>query len=193
MQHIYVSHFLHLWHQQEILHGWYKLWDHGRWAWIFWHSAWYLLNFTVPVTIWQGWSYCNFLTLYMLQQKYFGIKFLWALWHNMLHIWHNGFTLVKMQNATEEIKETHTTMRQTVEGVECMFLTISITSAPLLDDPVTRKISWCTVLPNSLNITLDKQCWNWGRVPYMPEQQETCEITDLPTSLLGSYVVKAGS
>jgi hypothetical protein len=44
-----------------------------------------------------------------------------------------------MQNATEEIKETYATMRQTVEGVECMFLTISITSAALLDDPFTRK------------------------------------------------------
>jgi hypothetical protein len=41
----------------------------------------------------------------------------------------------------KKLKETHTTMRQTVEGVECMFLTISITSAALLDDPVTRKIS----------------------------------------------------
>jgi len=155
---------------------------------ISWHSAWCLLNCTVPVTIWQGRSYCNFLTLYMLQQKYFGIKFLWALWHQMLHIWHNGlprwrFALVKMPNAIEEVTEKHATMRQTAEGVECMFLTISITAA-LLDDLVTRKINWCcTVLPNCLNTTLDKQCWNWGRVPYMPEQ-ETCGITDLPTSCL---------
>jgi len=140
------------------------------------------------VTIWQGRSYSNFLTLYILQQKYFGIKFLWALWHQMLHIWHKGlswrmFALVKMQNVIEEITETHATMRQTVKGIECMFLTISITSAALLDDLVTRKINWhYTDLPYCLNTTLDKQCWNRGRVPYMPEQQETCEITDLPTS-----------
>jgi len=46
-----------------------------------------------------------------------------------------------MQNVTEEITGTHATMRQTAEGVECMFLTISITSAALLDDLVTRKIN----------------------------------------------------
>jgi hypothetical protein len=46
-----------------------------------------------------------------------------------------------MQNVIEEITETHATMRQTVKGVECMFLTISITSAALLDDLVTRKIN----------------------------------------------------
>ena len=118
--------------------------------WIFWHSAWCLLNFTVPVTIWQGQSYCNFLTLYMLQHKYFGITFLWALPRcftsdiRVLPWWR--FALVKMQNATEEIKETHATMRQTVEGVECMFLTISITAAALLDDPVTIKINWFQTL-----------------------------------------------
>jgi len=45
-----------------------------------------------------------------------------------------------MPNAIEEITEKHATMRQTVEGVECMFLTISITAA-LLDDLLTRKIN----------------------------------------------------
>jgi hypothetical protein len=52
-----------------------------------------------------------------------------------------GFALVKTQNAIEEITETHATMRQTVEGVEYMFLTISFTCAAILDDLVTRKIS----------------------------------------------------
>jgi len=46
-----------------------------------------------------------------------------------------------MQNAIEEITNTHATMRQTVEGGECMFLTISITSAALLDDLVTTKLN----------------------------------------------------
>jgi hypothetical protein len=41
-----------------------------------------------------------------------------------------------MQNVIEEITGTHATMRQRV-GVECMFLTISIISAVLLDDLVT--------------------------------------------------------
>ena len=121
----------------------------------------------------------------MLKHKYFGIKFLWASWHQTLHIWHKGLpgwriALVKTQNAIEEMTVTHATMRQTIEGVGCMiFLTISVTNPALLNDLVTWKINCCyTVHPNCLNTTLDKQCWNWGRVPYKSEQQQTCEITD---------------